>query len=77
MTAIEGMCGVRRDPGSSATCSGSLLKYLITSFIPIPYQKESEQKKKKKVKNNHSFVVIFTWVSWERRLRRRRGMVAM
>jgi hypothetical protein len=45
MIGIEGMCGVRMDSGNATTCSGSLLKYLMISFIPTPYQKACEQKK--------------------------------
>jgi hypothetical protein len=41
MTAIEGRRGPCRDRGMTsfaATCSRSLLKYLIKQFISIPYQ---------------------------------------
>ena len=45
VTGKEGMCGLRRDSVNATTCSGSLLKYLMISFILIPYQKVCEQTK--------------------------------
>jgi len=40
---LSGTCDIRMDSGNAATCSGSLLKYLMISFIPILYHKVCEQ----------------------------------
>ena len=48
-------------PLHAATCSRSLLKYVIRSFISIPYQ----QLCPKMDEQSHSFLIISSWVWWE------------
>jgi hypothetical protein len=64
--------GSEEMPWHSATCSQSLLKYIMRSFIPIPCEKLCKQKRV----NNHSFV-ISPWVWWECHLWWHRGLVTM
>jgi len=58
----------------ATTCCRSWLQYIMRSFIPIPYEKLCELRR---LKNSHSLLIISPWVRWERRLWRRRGLVAV